>query len=200
VTIAPYHYFRADGVAAASPLFQAEGGGAIPTSALQLRFSEIAVDDARALNALWHSVLPQIAKGTIVGAGPFHACYAAEYDGGYYAAAIWSTPPAVNRMKWTSREVLELRRMAIAPQAPKNTASRMLSYMSRSVKAKFPSLICLISYQDTERHTGTIYKAAGWKAISRTPFKTWAHPTRPNRQRRPSVSTADKIRWELEAS
>lgn len=192
-----YQYLRADGVPVTHPLFQAEEGGSIPTSALQLLFEEIPVDDALALNALWHSVLPQIAKGTIVGAGPFHACFGATFDGGYYAAAIWSSPPAVNRMRWTPLEVLELRRFAIAPLAPKNTASRMLSFMSRRVWEKFPSLKALISYQDVERHAGTIYKASGWSAGKRTPFRTWAHPTRPNRQRAPSVSTSDKVRWEL---
>ena len=189
----PYRYLRADGVPVAHPLFQAERGGSIPTSALQLRFDRETVDVARELNALWHSVLPNIAKQNIKGGGPFHVCYSAEHDGGYYAAAIWSTPRAVNRMRWDPHEVLELRRFAIAMQAPKNTASRMLGWMVRDIRRRFPSVCVLVSYQAEDNHVGTIYKASGWKPGPRTEFRPWTH-----KGGSPTQSTSAKVRWELQ--
>jgi len=118
-----------------------------------LRVVEVSFETAQELNGLWHSRLPVITHamdGT---------CYAAEYGGGYYAVAIWSLPIARgnNGKGW-----YELRRMAISGDAPKNTASRMLSVMRKMLKRGRPELVALISYQDTEVHRGTIYKAAGW--------------------------------------
>ena len=49
---------------------------------------------------------------------------------------------------------------AIASDAPKYTATRMLSIMVKRIKKEFPDIVRLISYQDTEVHKGTIYKAA----------------------------------------
>ena len=192
-----YPYLRADGVPVAHPLFQADGGGSIPTSALQLHFEESPVDEALSLNALWHSVLPGITRSTVVGCGPYHACYVAEYEGGFYATAIWSNPVALNRMSWSPDEVIELRRFAIAPQAPRNTASRMLSYMTKHLRRKFPLLTTLISYQDLGMHKGTIYKAAGWTPNANlSTYQPWDQPDA-GRHREASVTTSDKVRWEL---
>ena len=47
---------RAEGAVAAHPLFQAEGGGSIPTSALQLRLFEVSMELAADLNRQWHSM------------------------------------------------------------------------------------------------------------------------------------------------
>jgi hypothetical protein len=52
--------------------------------------------------------------------------------------------------------------MACAPDAPKNTASRFLGWMVKHMKAQHPQHSRAISYQDTEVHAGTIYKASGW--------------------------------------
>ena len=193
--VGSYGYLRADGVPVAHPLFQAGGGGSIPTSALQLRFAQSDVRTALELNALWHSVLPNLAIGNVKGGGPLHVCYTAEYEGGYYAAAIWSTPIALNRMRWTGDEVLELRRMAIADNAPKNTATRMLGWMTRDIRKRFPSLVVLISYQAVDHHEGTIYKAAGWNPGPVIPFR--AHEHKKGRGA-PTQTTSDKVRWELQ--
>jgi hypothetical protein len=106
------------------------------------------------LNAAWHSRLPK------VGASQFRAIYGAEYEGVFWAVAAWSNPVArlLPQQKW-----LELRRLAIGPGSPKNTATRMIAWMTRDIKTRFPEVERLISYQDCTVHTGTIYKAAGWK-------------------------------------
>lgn len=189
-----YGYLRADGVPVAHPLFQAGGGGSIPTSALQLRFDQSDVRTALDLNQLWHSVLPNLSAGNVKGGGPLHVCYTAEYDGGYYATAIWSSPIALNRMKWDGDEVLELRRLAIADNAPKNTATRMLGWMARDIRKRFPSLVVLISYQAVDHHAGTIYKASGWKPGPVIPFRP--HEYKQGRGA-PTQTASDKVRWEL---
>jgi hypothetical protein len=52
----------------------------------------------------------------------------------------------------------------------------------------------LISYQDTEAHLGTIYKASNWSAVNVSASnKTWG-----NRQRNIEQSTASKVRWQYQ--
>ncbi len=172
------------------PLFQEEDGGSIPTSTLQLVFSEISERTFLALNTQWHSRLPKC------GGSHFRVCYGAEHDGLWYAVASWSNPVArlLPQLEW-----LELRRFAIASDAPKNTASRMLGWMRRDVVRRFPDVVRLISYQDLDAHTGGIYKAAGWKHAEN--FKPRARGwigwgSRP-RAGRTNQAVAPRMRWEL---
>jgi len=178
-----------DIVREAYPLFQADGGGAKPTSPLQLNIGEIQVLKACQLNALWHSKFPKIAFSSVI-RNPFYVCYGAEYDGRIYAVAIWSSPLALKRIN--RREGLELRRYAIASDAPRYTASRMLSIMIKKIKSKYPSITYLLSYQDMEVHKGTIYKASGWSIDGETKFSEWDSN---KRNRISSQSTVNKIRW-----
>lgn len=181
---------RAEGVRVAHPLYQAGGDGSHPISALQLRFVPVGVRTAKALNRLWHSRLPRIGDpDSIFKAG---ACFAAEFAGVYYAAAIWSRPVA--RLLPLDGSWLELRRLAVAPDAPRNTASRMLGWMARHFRANRPEVVRLLSYQDTAVHTGGIYRAAGWSPVEVPGSNTdWNMPGRP----RPAVqSDAPKVRWE----
>jgi hypothetical protein len=167
---------RADSVREARSLFQERGSGAVPTSALHLRVDTIDFLTAKKLNRLWHSRLPFFGE-------PFDAfCYVAEYEGLYYASAIWTHP--VSR-SLPQTEWVELRRLAIAPDAPKNTASRMLAVMTRFIRKSRPEVTRLISYQDCEVHTGGIYKAAGWLPTTTCKFSTWAHDKRTDGKRNP---------------
>lgn len=170
------------------PLFQAEGGGSTPTSALQLHLGWIDPTLGVRLNELWHSRLPAFTAPL----GQFKAI-AAESDGMFYAAAIWSWPVArmLGRHK---NKYYELRRLAIAPDAPKNTASRMLRVMRLMICREMPLVENLISYQDTEVHGGTIYKAAGWQPVRKSAAEEW---TRPSRERRKTQSAVAKIRWQI---
>ncbi len=179
--------FSGDSTRVVHPLFQTEDGGSIPTSPLQLHVGEISVSLAIALNELWHSRLPKVEPASVQGA----MCFGAEHGNLWYAAAIWTTPVArmLNGRGW-----LELRRFAIAPDAPKNTASRLLRVMTAKIRKKYPGIVRLISYQDSEVHAGTIYHAAGWTAANRSSGGEWS---RPSRKRNAAQSTAPKIRWEL---
>ncbi len=173
------------------PLFQEEGGGVNPTSPLQFNIGEISLDVAIRLNFTWHSRLPEVVKNNVQRVRHL-VCFCAEYEGIYYASAIWTDPIArlLNGRDW-----LELRRFAIAPDAPKNTASRMLRIMRYQILSKWPQIARLISYQDCDVHTGTIYKAAGWKAGAENKSGDWI---RESRDRRTAQAPGIKIRWELD--
>lgn len=121
-------------------------------------------------------------------------CYGGRFDGDLHAVAIWSSPVAANRLK-DGKQLLELRRFAIAESAPSNTGSRMLAIMRKLIKKEFPDLIRLISYQDTEVHNGTIYKAAGWNLVATNEGISW---TNEKRKRNKEQSIAPKARWEID--
>ncbi len=180
---------RAGDVRVAYPLFQEEGSGSIPTSALDLRVDGIPFLDAKRLNKHWHSRLPRMGTGAVLDMG--FLSFGAECGGLWYAVAIWSNPVARNlpQHSW-----LELRRLAIAPDAPRNTASRMLAVMTRLIRKEKPEIERLVSYHDTEVHTGGIYKAAGWTATTVNRDGNW---TRKSRDRPRAQSEAAKQRWEL---
>ena len=184
--------FWRDGLTATQMTFELSEGDGIPTSPMQFQFESISAMAACVLNSRWHSRFPEIHWSNVVRSKRY-ICYGAKFEGVYFAVAIWSSPIAGNRLKdgWL---LLELRRMAICKSAPKNTASRMLSYMRKDINKQFPEIIRLISYQDTEAHEGTIYKASGWQLI-KTMSKE-ADWTSNGRQRNRPQSHAPKVRWE----
>jgi hypothetical protein len=72
----------------------------------------------------------------------------------------------------------------------------MLAKMEKDIRKRFPDIIKLISYQDTEVHQGTIYKAANWVATSKTKAGlSWSDL---GRTRNAEQSQASKVRWERE--
>lgn len=184
---------RGDCIRVVHPLFQEEGSGSIPTSPLQLHIGLIDARQACSLNALWHSRLPVLDWSNVVRCG-WDYCFAAEYANVFYAAAIWTRPVS---MSLNGRNWIELRRMAIADDAPKNTATRMLMVMKNHIRRHNKDVVKLISYQDTAVHAGTIYKAAGWTVgrTSKAGEQNWekTHP-RPSKVQ----SDAVKVRWEYD--
>ena len=142
---------------------------------------------ASALNEVWHSRLPAIHWSNIV-RNRYYVCYGASYMGVWVACAIWSSPVNQN---FDIVKTLELRRMAISELCPKNTATNLISRMVRDIEKRLPLVTKLISYQDTEVHFGTIYKASNWYIDAETKFVTWGK----SRKRAADQSKADKIRW-----
>lgn len=167
------------------PLFHGDEGGSIPTSPLQLDVGRIEMKVAIPLNDKWHSRLPAFTS-------PPERCmaYGAAHGGIFYAVAIWS-PPLARMLNHTGR--YELRRFAIAPDAPRNTASRVLRVMALLLAKERPDVDTLISYQDTAVHSGTIYKAAGWSPVLRSTGGEWIRA----RGSIKAQSAAPKVRWEL---
>lgn len=174
-------------------MFQTEGDGSTPVSPLQLQYHTLDVPTAIQLNAYWHSRLPKVIRGNI-DRNRRKVCYVAEFANRFYAVAIWSDPVAANRMT-DGDKILELRRMAISDNAPKNTASNMISWMKKDIKKRFPELVKLVSYQDTGVHHGTIYKASGWtKSESASTLVDWNVN---GRERKATQADSPKIRWEV---
>jgi len=158
-----------------------------------LRFDCIALKRAIELNRKWHSRLPKVVESNIVRTVR-HVCYSAEFDGLFYAVAIWTNPVARLLPQTTC---MELRRLAIADDAPKNSATRMIGWMVRDIRKRFPMVERLVSYQDTAVHDGTIYRAAGWTATTLNKDGEW---NRPNRFRKAAQAASAKQRWELDLS
>lgn len=181
-----------DSIKVERSLFQVGEGGAVPTSPLQLELEVIKPQLACEMNKKWHSRLPLIDWSNVV-RNTHYVCYGARYNGAWYAVAIWSSPVAQNRFA-DGKKMLELRRLAISQDAPQNTATRMMSIMVKKIKKKFPDINRLISYQDTEVHTGTIYKASNWEIGGESEGLSW---TTLKRNRNKEQTLARKVRWEL---
>lgn len=160
-----------------------------PISPKLMKVLTIGVDQAMKYNQEWHSRLPNTQKGNLTRNKHF-IFFGAEYKDHCFASAIWTTPVANNRL--SNNEIwLELRRLAIAPDAPKFTATWMIAKMIKQIKNKYPEITKLISYQDTDVHTGTIYAASNWVKEGQSKGVDWNL----TRNRKASQSTSDKVRW-----
>lgn len=145
----------------------------------------------------WHSRLPNCQSGPWM-----YAFRGALPSGETCAVALWNNPSA----RTLPKDWIELRRMAISPQAPPNTASQFLGWMVRWLRRNAPRHTRAISYQDTAVHTGTIYRASGWtpgfvtkaRVRDRSPMRRGYE-----RQYRKDINgmaaaSSEKIRWEKE--
>lgn len=168
------------------PLFGS--GERTPHSPKEFTLWDIDVDLAMLLNDTWHSVLPDTNKGNLV-RNRHKAFYALEFDGRYYAVGIWTDPVAANRLLFTA---IELRRLAICKEAPKNTATRMLKLMREDLKKKFPHIKKAISYQAKDHHRGTIYKADNWTATAESKYSAWHI----KKGEKVPQTRSTKVRWE----
>ncbi len=173
------------------PLFQEEDDGLIPISPLQFQIGRMSSKQARNLNYLWHSRLPELKNWQMCEA------YGATYCNRYYAVAFWSHPVA---RLLNDKGLWELRRLAICNDAPKNTASRMLKIMRKLITKAHPSIRKLISYQDTAVHQGTIYRASGWVKCDMSGTHSngdWGGSSK-LRKTAKSVAVGQKQRWEYD--
>jgi hypothetical protein len=175
-----------DSIRVVHPLFRGEGGGSIPTSPLQLFMGWMLV---------WTSPCRSTRNGTLAfrpSPAPRRSARpsAPSTKASSTPSAIWS-PPVARKLNWTGR--YELRRFAIAPDAPKNTASRMLRVMRLLIAEELPATRILMSYQDKDSHTGTIYRAAGWMPVVESRVRDEDWQSRGNRAA--AQTNANKVRW-----
>jgi hypothetical protein len=185
-----------DSVRVAYPLFQTDGEGSSPISTLQAKqlvFEKCSKRFAVLLVEEWHSRLPSCQFG------PWQFAFHAYYGDITYAVALWNNPCT----RSLPHHWLELRRMACSDDSPKNTPSRFLGWMVRYFRTNYPEREKCISYQDTEVHKGTIYRACGWTAehegIERIRDRS-KNRKNTNRMYRSnlnglSIDAAKKIRW-----
>jgi hypothetical protein len=166
-------------------------------SASQLTLEETSVAMALDLNWKWHSQLPELSN-RVVKWGDLTKCFALTFDGGVYGVAVWTRPVAANRMNHPVDHLAELRRLAIPDYAPKYTASRMLGRMARWFRANQRDVCRLLSYQVTDVHTGTIYKAANWHvANEQVNYAAWDTHADPRKAYGRIQNSSPKTRWEL---
>lgn len=187
-----------DSTRCVEPLLWWDHMPAAPPKASALAVSPCPPAYARKLNELWHSRLPRTQVG------PWQFAFHAHFDHLTYGVALWHNPSA----RTLPHHWVELRRLAVAPDAPHCTATRMLGQMAKWFAANHPERERLISYQDTAVHKGTIYLAAGWEPAHRSTPRTrdrsvgrkgTARAYRSN-QNGVDVDSTAKVRWELDIS
>lgn len=167
-----------------------------PSRARMLRVAPCPVEIAREGVAKWHSRLPVTQRG------PWRFAFAADFGGTVFGVALWNNPSA----RTLPGDWLELRRLAVAPDAPHCTASRMLGEMRKWIAANVENCPKLISYQDEDVHTGTIYRAAGWAPAWRTKARVrdrskprvGTHRAYRSNLNGTSPDASGKTRWEIE--
>ena len=172
---------------------QPEEGGSSPTSPLHLFVTPVAVSVAREFIAAHHSRLPYTQVG------PWQIAFGVYQSDDLIGTALWHNCSA----RGLPQDWRELRRMAIASEAPRNTASLMLAQMCRWFRKNTKTSV-VVSYQDAAVHRGTIYKAAGWTPVSISrPRLRNREPLRvgTNRQYRSDANgsapaASAKIRWQ----
>ncbi len=94
----------------------------------------------------------------------------------------------------------ELTRFALDPELPPWTASRVLRVVLQRFGAR-PRAKTLISYHDRSRHTGCIYKKAGFRkelAVKGRASSGWA--SRPGRAQSSGSQGTDKRRWRADVN
>ena len=184
---------RADGAIGSMPLFHGGDGGSIPTSALDLIIREVSMKTAADLNRQWHSMLPRTDLGNLL-CGNMSVAYAADYESRWFGVAIYSQPIIRGLC---DGETIELRRLAICAEAPKNSATRMMGLTRKMLHRKWPELQRIVSYQAVDVHRGTIYKADGWtiagEVVDARPQRFFGSNQRATG---PLQTTSRKLRWE----
>lgn len=166
-----------------------------PAKASQLTLEPTTPEIARLLVADWHSRLP------VTQVGPWKLAFVAHHNFTAYGAALWHNPSA----RGLPDEWLELRRLAIPDDAPPHTASWMLGGMRKWIRVNMPDVPRLLSYQDVDVHTGTIYKAAGWEATffskprnrDRTPNRVGTRRAYRSDLNGAEPAGSGKVRWEV---
>lgn len=95
----------------------------------------------------------------------------------------------------------ELTRFVLAPSLAKGTASRVLM-VAAEVWARRPDADRMITYHDRTRHSGCIYKKAGFvkDGFTRKGTRRGSWGTRPGREQGVSSETNNKRRWRLLAA
>lgn len=115
-------------------------------------------------------------------------------------AALWMPPTrvcaeSVDRDEW--RKVVSLSRLAVAPDEPKNAASLFIGAMLRALRRQ-KRWVAVVTYADeSQGHTGAIYKATNWRYLGRTkPEARWedADGKQVSRKATKSRTKADMLR------
>lgn len=112
------------------------------------------------------------------------------HNGACVGGLLFGRPSARLIDQWAS---LELTRMYLLDECPRNSESRCLGFAARYIKRHMPDVKQLIAYSDPSYgHLGTIYKAAGWTLSGTTAGREWHHSDgKPRRNK----ATGPKLKW-----
>jgi hypothetical protein len=120
--------------------------------------------------------------------------------GTLYGVAWWLPPTrvaceSVNKEQW--RKVLSLTRLVAHPDVPRNACSFLIAESVKRIKAD-GRFVSLVTYADeSQGHTGAIYKASNWHYVGRTgPYPRWV--SQDGRQVAPKA-TVNRTKAEMEA-
>lgn len=102
--------------------------------------------------------------------------------------------PVARALPQDGREVAEITRMVLTPGLPYGTASEVLRVAAEIGRAR--GVRSLIAYHDRTRHTGCIYKKAGFRRDGGTVAKPRGWGSRAGR-RSAEYEAAPKRRWRL---
>lgn len=151
---------RAEGDPVAHPLFQAEGGGSTPTSAL-FYISPIAHRLAAEWIERWH-----YSKRMPTGK---NLCYGLWIGPTLYAVIVYGIGVNPYQAKFLGvKSVLEIKRMCRTEPRREYPLSRFIAITMRMVLRQHPAE-CIVAFADPEQdHKGTVYKASGFTLHGKT--------------------------------
>lgn len=165
----------------------------------RLRASEWEVRAAPLSEAKRLVVAFHYAKGGSNTACYVHGLYN-KTSGALHGVAWWLPPTrvaceSVNKENWT--KVLSLTRLVMVPGTPKNACSFLLARSVKAIRAD-GRFVSLVTYADeSQGHTGGIYKASNWIYVGRTkPTPRWIDPAT-GRQVSPK-STVNRTKAQME--
>lgn len=95
-------------------------------------------------------------------------CYRVDYNGELVGAVMYGqmSTTAWKKFGQSESEVLELRRLVLVDEAPKNSESRVIGWTLRHINKILPSVKVVVSYADPHYgHCGTVYKASNFKYL-----------------------------------
>lgn len=138
---------------------QSEDSGLIPTSPHQIRIRKGEFREFASLLKQYHY------KSSKIGGGISHHLVL-EFNNKVYGGIV------IGKMRHADKydeEAVELRRMVLHPDCPKNTASYFLSKTIWWLKHNTNVSVVLTFADQTVGHVGTCYKAANFKFVKETP-------------------------------
>lgn len=147
------------GVVVTQQTFQSEDGGSIPTSPHQLLIRKGKFSEFSELLKNYHY------KSSKIGGGISHHLVL-EYEKRVYGGIVIGKMRHANKY---DEKAVELRRMVLHPDCPKNTASYFLSKTIWWLKNNTDVSVVLTFADQTVGHKGTCYKAANFVFVKETP-------------------------------
>ena len=96
------------------------------------------------------------------------ACFRVDYLDTLVGAVVYGQMSTTAWKKFSASEadVLELRRLVLVDECPKNSESRVVGWTLRHIRKSIPGVSVVVSYADPHHgHTGVIYKASNFEYL-----------------------------------